>query len=35
MPAHGGLMQFLLNSFNWDKKIKIAVLTLASFMALC
>jgi hypothetical protein len=28
-------MAFLRNPLYWDKKIKIAILTLATFMALC
>ena len=29
------MMSFLYNPLFWDKKIKIAVLTLATFIALC
>jgi hypothetical protein len=28
-------MAFLRNPLYWDKKIKIAILTMATFMALC
>jgi hypothetical protein len=29
------LMQFLTTRFFWDKKVKIAVLALATFIAMC
>jgi hypothetical protein len=36
LPAKESLqMAALLSTFFWDKKIKIAILTLATFAALC
>jgi hypothetical protein len=36
-PARGDqtTVAYFINTFNWDKKLKIAVLTLATFLALC
>ena len=30
-----GLLSYLVEAVSWDKKIRIAVLTLATFAALC
>jgi hypothetical protein len=37
IPPREGVLQMaaLLSTFFWDKKIRIAILTLATFAALC
>jgi hypothetical protein len=33
--GQGADMEIIMSPFYWDKKIKIAILTLATFIALC